>query len=173
MAFTAKDITIRCGKKDRAEDAFLAGLLHNIGQVALHGSDPGLYETILSSAIETQGRISDLEQHAFGTTHRDVGGEILKSWSFPDIYVDAAREHALDNITSPHKQLIIYVSLADFLISNLSEFTFLGFIPYDQGVIEVDHANQSPLESSEPVRNAVLEIYTKLITEAEKTVEKE
>jgi CO dehydrogenase maturation factor len=56
----------------------------------------------------------------------------------------------------------------DFLISNLSDFDFLGFIPYDQAVIEADHANLSPLESSEQVRNAVSEIYNKLIAGTKK-----
>ena len=60
----------------------------------------------------------------------------------------------------------------EFLISNLSDFNFLGFIPYDQAVIEADHANQSPMESSEQVRNAVLEIYQKLLAGNEKTAKK-
>jgi len=60
----------------------------------------------------------------------------------------------------------------DFLISNLPDFNFLGFIPYDQAVIEADHANLSPLESSEQVRNAVLAIYNKLLVGTEKAAEK-
>jgi CO dehydrogenase maturation factor len=60
----------------------------------------------------------------------------------------------------------------EFLVSNLPGFDFLGFIPYDQTVIDADHANLSPLESSEQVRNSVSEIYTKLIADTEKTVEK-
>jgi CO dehydrogenase maturation factor len=60
----------------------------------------------------------------------------------------------------------------EFLVSNLPGFDFLGFIPYDQAVIDADHANLSPLESSEQVRNSVSEIYTKLIADTEKTVEK-
>ncbi|OGN90208.1 MAG: carbon monoxide dehydrogenase [Chloroflexi bacterium RBG_13_46_14] len=60
----------------------------------------------------------------------------------------------------------------EFLISNLPGFNFLGFIPYDQAVIEADHANLSPLESSEQVRNAVSEIYHKLLAGTEKAAEK-
>ncbi|UCC16072.1 MAG: hypothetical protein JSU58_06765, partial [Dehalococcoidales bacterium] len=54
----------------------------------------------------------------------------------------------------------------DFIKSNLLGFEFLGFIPYDQAVIEADHANLSPLESSEEVRASVTEIYNKLIAGA-------
>ena len=118
-AFVAKDVSQRSGSRDRAEDAFLSGLLHNVGQVALYNSNPQTYSTIFSIAVESNGRISELENRAFGTNHREVGGAILSSWSFPDLYVDVAREHAQDNITSPHKQIIIYVTVADFIASNL------------------------------------------------------
>jgi CO dehydrogenase maturation factor len=60
----------------------------------------------------------------------------------------------------------------EFLKSNLPDLDFLGFIPYDQAVIEADHANLSPLESSEQVRNAVLEIYNTLLAGTEKATEK-
>ncbi|MBN2077130.1 MAG: AAA family ATPase [Dehalococcoidales bacterium] len=60
----------------------------------------------------------------------------------------------------------------EFLVSNLPDLNFLGFIPYDQAVIDADHANLSPLESSEQVRNSVLEIYAKLLADTEKTMEK-
>ena len=59
-----------------------------------------------------------------------------------------------------------------FIESNLPGFEFLGFIPYDQAVIEADHANLSPLESSDQVRNAVSEIYNNLIAESEKATGK-
>ncbi len=60
----------------------------------------------------------------------------------------------------------------NFIKSNLPGFEFLGFIPYDQAVIEADHANISPLESSEQVREAVSEIYNKLLAGIEKAAEK-
>jgi CO dehydrogenase maturation factor len=60
----------------------------------------------------------------------------------------------------------------EFLVSNLPDFNFLGFIPYDQAVIDADHANLSPLESSEQVRKSVSEIYAKLIADTGKTTEK-
>jgi CO dehydrogenase maturation factor len=60
----------------------------------------------------------------------------------------------------------------EFLISNLPGFDFLGFIPYDQAVIEADHANLSPLESSEQIRDAVSEIYNKLLAQTKKAAER-
>ena len=55
----------------------------------------------------------------------------------------------------------------EFLIENLSDFYFLGFIPYDQAVVEADQTNTSPLDSSQPVREAVEGIYRDLTAKAE------
>lgn len=54
-----------------------------------------------------------------------------------------------------------------FLELNLPGFSFLGFIPYDQEIIEADHANRSPMDSSEQVRSAVMDVYRKLLAGAE------
>jgi CO dehydrogenase maturation factor len=55
----------------------------------------------------------------------------------------------------------------EFLETTLSDFDFLGFIPYDQAVVDADMANQSPLDASEQVKEAVKEIYDALLTGAE------
>ena len=57
----------------------------------------------------------------------------------------------------------------DFLIAALPGFQFLGFIPYDQAVVDADLANQSPLDSSQGVIDAVKEIYQKLLNEDKAT----
>lgn len=51
----------------------------------------------------------------------------------------------------------------EFLISNLPDFEFLGFIPYDQAVIEADLANLPLFETSPRVANEVKNIYQKLV----------
>ena len=58
----------------------------------------------------------------------------------------------------------------EFLISNLSDFDFLGFIPYDQAVVDADLANQSPLDASQQVKNAVQEIYEALVADSKASV---
>jgi len=44
----------------------------------------------------------------------------------------------------------------EFLTSSLSGFDFLGFIPYDQAIIEADLANLSLLDSSQQIIQALL-----------------
>jgi CO dehydrogenase maturation factor len=56
----------------------------------------------------------------------------------------------------------------EFMRNSLSDFTFLGFIPYDQAVVEADQTNESPLDTSQPVRTAVENIYKTMASIPEK-----
>jgi len=51
----------------------------------------------------------------------------------------------------------------EFLISSLSDFKFLGFIPYDQAVVDADLANVSVVDSSQQIINEVRKIYQDLL----------
>ena len=52
----------------------------------------------------------------------------------------------------------------DFLLSSLPDFDFLGFIPYDQAIIDADIINKFPIIPSQAVSNAIRDIYQKLIS---------
>lgn len=51
----------------------------------------------------------------------------------------------------------------EFLFSNLPGFEFVGFIPYDQAIVEADLSNQSILDASQKVANEVNNIYLNLV----------
>jgi len=50
----------------------------------------------------------------------------------------------------------------DFLLSSMPDFEFLGFIPYDQGVIEADLGNRSLANASSDVLSQVKDIAARL-----------
>ncbi len=53
----------------------------------------------------------------------------------------------------------------EFLKSSLPGFDFLGFIPYDQAIVDADLASRSVLEASQAAKTAVNEIYQALLSE--------
>lgn len=53
------------------------------------------------------------------------------------------------------------------LISSLPQFEFLGFIPYDQALVDADLANLSVLDSSQQIADAVRNIYQALLHSAQ------
>ena len=118
-AFMAKEMAIKTGNKGLSDECFLAGLLHDIGQVALFNADPTKYGEVRRRVATEAVRISIVEQELFGTNHREVGAEVLRNWSFPDVYIDSAKEHGSPNVTSEFKQIILLISISDFLTSNI------------------------------------------------------
>ena len=76
---------------------------------------------------------------------------------------DLAKEIGLNNIaivankvrSEPEKE---------FIISSLSEFKFLGFIPYDQALVDADLANLPILDASPKVAGEVRNIYKALLS---------
>lgn len=121
-AFIAKDLAARSGIGSLGEEAFIAGLLHNVGQVALYLHDPAAYESLVAEVARDGRRFSELEERSYGTTHREVGAEVLSQWNFPEVFTDCAKEHGNANITSSWKKVVIVVSTAAFIAANWSYF---------------------------------------------------
>ena len=52
----------------------------------------------------------------------------------------------------------------EFLLSSLPDFEFLGFIPYDQALVEADLANRPLLDASQQIASEVENIYHTLVS---------
>jgi HD-like signal output (HDOD) protein len=70
---------------------------------------------VVAALIEAKAAVEQIERGIYGTDHRQIGASLLARWSFPDLYVDTAREHQSLNITSSHKTTIFIVSTADLM----------------------------------------------------------
>lgn len=121
-AFASKRLTSLSSTKEWAEQLFLTGLFHDIGQIALYNADPEGYERILKRRQEENLRIRALEQEYFGTTHTEVGAEVLNRWNFPPLFVEVALFHGRDVVTSTNRKWIAIVSMADILANEFEGF---------------------------------------------------
>lgn len=119
VAFIAQKLCDIAGLTRIREEAFLAGLLHDIGQMSLYESRKNGYDEIMEFINADEQKTCELEKQVFGADHRSVGGMILDSWHFPAMYADSAGEHAMVNIQSPHKELVVIISIADLVSSEL------------------------------------------------------
>lgn len=151
-AFVARDLCTQLVQPEMAEEAFIAGLLHNIGQAALYLHDSVGYEMIVTEVTKSGRRYSEMEQPLYGTTHREIGHEVLTAWNFPAMYADCAREHGNANIVSPAKRLILTVSVAAFVAANWYQYSvepkawslmdpILSQLGYSSGALEQYQAN--------------------------------
>ena len=94
------------------ESAYLAGLLHDIGKIALDRCFTDEYGPVVE-AIDRGEACLDAEFGRLGTTHADVGAMVAEHWSFPEPMIAAIRDHHEDH---PREFLPALVQLADLLV---------------------------------------------------------
>jgi HD-like signal output (HDOD) protein len=75
------------------EQAFCAGILHDVGKIILADGVPDRYAAVLKVAQETQAPLWEVEQQYFRATHADVGGYLLALWGLPIPLVGAVANH--------------------------------------------------------------------------------
>ena len=75
------------------EEAYLAGLLSNLGMFLLIGSYPERYRRVFERARQAECDLLKLEAEAFGVNHAEYGAIQGEKWKFPDAVVQAMRLH--------------------------------------------------------------------------------
>ncbi|MDQ6984651.1 MAG: HDOD domain-containing protein [Ghiorsea sp.] len=90
------------------EEAFLAGMLHDIGVQAVVCAVPDLLTPL---AAEDQIKIIQ-------SLHREMGGRLLNYWGMPDSFEIIATHHGIESDDRPRDKLIDFVDAANFLIQS-------------------------------------------------------
>ena len=83
------------GEKTDANDAFLSGLLNEIGMMALAYLHPQEMDEILLHAEDEQ-RIYEKEMEIFGKTHYALSAQLLATWHLPQIVCQIMGQFAPD-----------------------------------------------------------------------------
>ena len=77
------------------EEAFTAGVLHNIGRLALDQHRPRDLMTTIRFAEQEDISIADAEREVLGFTDAELGAALAERWNFPDQLVDTVARHQL------------------------------------------------------------------------------
>jgi HD-like signal output (HDOD) protein/CheY-like chemotaxis protein len=80
-------------EKKEKEDAFVAGLLHDVGKLVLVMEAPEQLDRVLAEMNGQACAMHVAEQALFGTTHAEVGGYLLGLWGLPYPVVEAVASH--------------------------------------------------------------------------------
>ncbi|MEO8298856.1 MAG: HDOD domain-containing protein [Burkholderiales bacterium] len=75
------------------DQAFVAGLLHDIGLLAMSVYFPVELDGLLQTACNEDTMLRDVEQRYQLTSHADVGAWIAEHWRFPAPVVEAVASH--------------------------------------------------------------------------------
>lgn len=117
-----------------AQEAFLAGLLHDLGKLALDAVLPQTYARVAELASARQFNVTEVERRVIGIDHHTAGKRLAEHWGLPHALQDVMWLHGQDPQTLPdvpHRSLIAVVSAADALARALHLGWSGNFTPVD------------------------------------------
>ena len=83
-------------------DTFTAGLLHDIGKLALAVNFEEEYRHALNEARAKNVPAWEVEKEMFGATHAEAGAYLLSLWGLPASVIEAVASHHLPARELPH-----------------------------------------------------------------------
>lgn len=79
-----------------AGEAFIAGLLHDIGRLIVMVVFQQDSERIFTKSLQQNLSMSEtimLEKEEFGYSHMEIGARVINKWRFPPLFAHVARRH--------------------------------------------------------------------------------
>ena len=141
--FTARDLWNHCiavgvtarhlartMKLPLADEAFLAGMIHDVGmlvQLQVHGEK---LRQVCERAKVSDTHFCDLEREVIGMDHQMLGEALAAQWRFPKSCQLVAGHHhqRAGNVSEDHRLLVTLVYVADTLCcTSASGFNLTGF----------------------------------------------
>jgi putative nucleotidyltransferase with HDIG domain len=117
VALVAKKLASYSGNINQ-DHAYIAGILHDIGEVILSQQRQNEFTRVMVLAREQEMDLYEAEMEVFGTSHAEVGGLLAELWHFPDVYVDVIKHHH-DVQHDSLSQLTRLVQIADKICMNV------------------------------------------------------
>ncbi len=110
-ALTARALATRLGRDD-PERYFVAGLLHDMGWLAICAVWPAGAERVLDRCLDQGLSLTEAERAELGLTHGELGAALLRRWNLPPVLLDAVCHHHAPS-EAPASDEALLVHLAD------------------------------------------------------------
>jgi signal transduction histidine kinase/HD-like signal output (HDOD) protein len=103
-----------------APEAFVCGLLHDLGKIALDAILPKSFARVVEAVELLRGNIADVERTVIGLDHMVVGKRLAERWELPQIIRESIWLHGQAPEALPdsvkYSRMINLVTLADLIV---------------------------------------------------------
>lgn len=86
------------------EEAFLAGLFHDIGKIIMNSLDQAKFQEVMQRCYNEGISFGEAERRVYPFSHDEVGAYVIKKWNFPEVLTTAILKHhslQFDEMESP------------------------------------------------------------------------
>jgi putative nucleotidyltransferase with HDIG domain len=104
-----------------AGEAFVAGLLHDIGYQVMVQQFPEIYSQVMELSLMKNIPFQLAEKQLLGFGHSEVGAWLGEAWGFPRMIIEVIRYHHAPSDRDGDSLLVKIVYLADLLAHSLRE----------------------------------------------------
>lgn len=111
----ARDIARRLGMPELAGDAFLAGMMHDVGIQLIIKYFPNQYDQILKTVEDSKISFLEAEQKILDATHQEIGKFLAQKWSLPQGLCDVLEYHHRPQDAKQNTMLVSIVHLTDYM----------------------------------------------------------
>ncbi|HEY3498974.1 MAG TPA: response regulator [Polyangiaceae bacterium] len=103
--------------RKKADDAFTAGIVHDIGRIVIAVSLPERFREIEASAKATGKSIVAVEREMFGVSHAEIGAYLLGVWGVPfSITETVAFHHTPGAVSDGNVEVLAAVHVAGAIV---------------------------------------------------------
>jgi HD-like signal output (HDOD) protein len=125
-------------RESNVERLFVAGMLHDVGQVVLAAARPDVIRELLETQRDTGRFYLELERERLGLDHAELGGALLKKWKIPASIGEPVACHHNPGSAEQFRLETALIHLADIICQamELGQGAEYGVPPLDKAAWE-------------------------------------
>ncbi len=149
-----------------AGEAFVAGLLHDIGKVVINQYLHNEFAMIMNRVADNNETMEDVEMELLGTNHGEIGCWLADRWRLPVLISESIKYHHFPWEARKNPILVAIVNLANYLchIAGIGSSGRPVPLEIDERTWEIFHNNKIPVEIDD-----IVELQTEFLLEFDKT----
>ena len=111
--------------RERGENAYAAGLLHDIGITVIDQFLPSVFRKVIDEYTDKKNSLHSTETNILGYNHADIGMAIAKNWQFPDELIAGLGYHHNPGEAEDETAKIAYIIAASEYICQSKNIGFV------------------------------------------------
>lgn len=125
--------------KVQNDEAYSAGLLHDIGLLIVATKMPTEFSRAVELRMNKHESLMEAEKEVFGATHAEMGGFLLDLWGLPDHVVEAITFHLYPSSTPDHTYRSLLLDTTEG-VTALTAVHVANYLSEDQDSLIEDRA---------------------------------